>query len=348
MTPLLEYESPPLHTAPPPRPGRAVAALLFCCILWGFSFPVMQLATFSFDSSALLAMKGESNLLATSATFNGWRFGSAVILYAVIVRPRPSEFTRDDLFVGLLIGLFFSVGMIFQVAGLRYALPSVSSFLTSLAVVFAPLGQLILFQKRVGTMTWLGVFLALIGILILTQPNHAGAANAMVRTPPVPYLGELLTGLGSVLFTAQILTLSSTRGARAHPVRVTFLMLAVTALTNVLTGLILSGPTLYEPRLIRSVFTNPHFVLGLAGLVFFSTLLALHLMNRFQPEVSAAVASVIYCSEPVFGTLWSVLFETEVLTRVTILGGVVILFAVLTVSWPGGNETAPDGAPVKS
>jgi drug/metabolite transporter (DMT)-like permease len=40
----------------------------------------------------------------------------------------------------------------------------------------------------------------------------------------------------------------------------------------------------------------------------------------------------VYCLEPVFATLFSVLFQTERLTAATVLGGAVILAAVLLVA----------------
>ena len=43
----------------------------------------------------------------------------------------------------------------------------------------------------------------------------------------------------------------------------------------------------------------------MATLVTFSSVLALHMMNTFQPRVSPAIASVVYCTEPLFGTLAS-------------------------------------------
>src|SRR5437773_870899 len=73
-------------------------------------------------------------------------------------------------------------------------------------------------------------------------------------------------------------------------------------------------------------------IAGILSLVFFSSVIALHLMNAYQPHVSPAMASVVYCLEPVFATLFSVLFGMEALTVMTIGGGAVILGAVLIVA----------------
>jgi drug/metabolite transporter (DMT)-like permease len=66
----------------------------------------------------------------------------------------------------------------------------------------------------------------------------------------------------------------------------------------------------------------------MASLVVLSSIVTNHLMNRYQPLVAAATASVIYCLEPVFGTIFSLVFKTEVLTGLTIIGGLAVLTAV--------------------
>jgi drug/metabolite transporter (DMT)-like permease len=72
-----------------------------------------------------------------------------------------------------------------------------------------------------------------------------------------------------------------------------------------------------------------------------SSVLALHLMNTYQPRVSPAVASVVYCTEPLFGTLFSLAFATEHLTRLTAAGGVVVIVSVLAVA--RSSDIAPRG-----
>ena len=48
--------------------------------------------------------------------------------------------------------------------------------------------------------------------------------------------------------------------------------------------------------------------------------------------IAPATASVVYCLEPVFGTLFSIAFGTERLSAITIVGGVIIIGAVLIVA----------------
>jgi drug/metabolite transporter (DMT)-like permease len=84
----------------------------------------------------------------------------------------------------------------------------------------------------------------------------------------------------------------------------------------------------------------------LATLIIISSVAALHLMNQFQPLVSPAVASVVYCTEPLFATTFSIAFRTEKLAGMTIAGGLVVLGSVLIVALaPSPNRnTQSDGA----
>ena len=61
-------------------------------------------------------------------------------------------------------------------------------------------------------------------------------------------------------------------------------------------------------------------------------------MNTFQPKVSPATASVVYCSEPLFAAMFSVLLGTERLTLLTVVGGGAVLAAVLTVAARNGRS----------
>ena len=317
-------------------PGAAVAILALCCVFWGFSFPAMKIAMDAFERQVLSnAGSAGSPLLmelAACATLNTWRFGGAAVLYWLLTRSRQRGFRRSDTLGGGLVGLFFAAGMFAQIVGLRYTLPSVSSFLTALVVVFAPLAQAFLFRKRVDPRTWAAVGLAMAGMIILSQPNpSATPENAAAPVPPFPYAGEILTVLGSLLFTGQILSIDHF-GRQADTLRLTLVMFVTTALVSGLLGLCFGAHQFYAPALLTRLAADATLQWTMGLMIFFSSVLAMHFMNAYQPLITPAMAGVVYCLEPIFGTLFSILFATEVLTLATILGGAVILLAVLVVT----------------
>ena len=333
--------------APAQATRRAVALLAFCCLLWGYSFPTMKVAIAAFEHNLPAAAVGRTDnpphadgqrpILPPSlegginATFNGWRFTLATLLYWLLTRARQRGHSRAELRGGFMIGAFFSAGMFVQIAGLRYTLPSISGFLTALAVVFAPLAQAFLFRRHVGLYTWLAIAVAIAGIVILSLPNPDAVRALPPVNPPIPYLGEALTILGAVLFTCQILCVDH-YGRQADATRLTLVMFATTALLSLALGAVLGGSGIYNGHVLSGVATDHTFHWSLLTLVAFTSVLALHLMNLYQPFIAPAKACVVYCLEPVFATLFSVLFQTERLTAATVLGGAVILAAVLLVA----------------
>ncbi len=318
--------------------------LVLCCLLWGYSFPVMQLSMDMlgkrFAEAGGLPVQAEPlHELGLTAAFLGWRFGLAALATALLWGSARSGFKRVEIRSGFFLGLIFAVGMICQLAGLRYTLPSVSSFITSLTVVFTPLAQALIFRRSVGAWTWLGVALALGGMTVLSQPNPGACLDCRILpVPPIPYLGEALTTLGAVFFTALILGLDRL-GSRCDPARLSLAMFCSSAVCTSLIGWLLCGSALYRTEVVGVLAHDFRFVELLLTLTLFSSVLAIHLMYRYQQFVSPAVASVIYATESVFATLFSLIFGTERLTVNTVVGGTLILAAFALVTLPRSADS---------
>jgi drug/metabolite transporter (DMT)-like permease len=328
----------------------AVLMLILCCLFWGISFPVMQLGCDAMEKAVAGKMEDgrwkmedgsilhpPSSILsfplrlAIRATFNGWRFALAALAYYLLTHRRQRHFTPQDRLGGLTVGLFFALGMFPQIVGLRYIRASVSGFLTSLAVIFAPLAQGILFRRPVGLRTWLAVAIAVLGITLLSREDPSSAGQGILATPPLPHFGEIITIFASVLFTGQILSVDHF-GQKSDPVRLTLVMFLTTAVLSISIGLALSGTQLYHPQILRAALFRWDFWRAMVVLVLLSSLVTNHLMNRFQPLVSPATASVIYCLEPVFATAFSLALGTERLALPILAGGAAVLLAVAIVA----------------
>lgn len=326
----------------------AVPMLLLACALWGYSFPVMQLTMdalrghVSRGNAPLQAgaASGELRELGLRASFIGWRFGLGALVMLLCFRAAREKFSRDEMRGGIQVGVLFAAGMLCQISGLRFILPSVSSLLTGLTVIFTPLVQSLLFKRPVGVRAWLGVALALAGMAVLALPNPGACADCtVVEKPPIPHLGELLTFAGAVCFTAVLLSIDHF-GKLTHPVRLTTAMFIVTSLTTALIGAPLCGAAVYRAAVWVPLLHDMKFLLLFGGLLILSTVLANYFMYRYQPEVSPTVASVIYCSEAVFATLWSLAFHTEQLSKETAAGGVLILGALAVTTLGASSPVA--------
>lgn len=287
--------------------------------------------------------------LAVNAGFNGVRFGMAALLYWLLTRRRQRDFSAPDVSGGLLVGLFFAAGMFAQITGLRYTAPSVSGFLTALVVVFAPLAQRIIFRRAVSPRIWLAVAAALAGMVVLSQPDAtATGTEAGPITPLFPFMGEALTVIGAVFFTGQLLVLDSYgKRAQFEGARLTIVMFLATSAFSLLLSLLLGGAALCRGQVLSALATDPTVQWSMLGMTVFSSVVALHLMNSYQPRISPAAASVVYCLEPLFATLFSVLFRTEGLRAATFAGGALISAAVLIAARAAAERAVgPASVPV--
>lgn len=322
---------------------KAALILVFCCVFWGYSFPVMKISMDVLRGHFLSlhgAKPSQAEDAGLKAAFLGWRFGLAGIVTVLLLSTARRGYSRDDVRLGGLLGVLFAAGMLCQLAGLQYTLPSASSFLTSLSVIFTPLAQASIFRRHVHGWTWVGVAMALCGAAVLALPNDgARTAQSSMDHPPLPYLGEALTTLSAVFFTAQVLALDRF-GARCNSERMTVAMFTSSTLIFLALSAGLCGRALYNGAMAKALAADAAFPWLLITLTLLSSVLAFNWMNRYQKYVSPAVASVIYSNESVFATLFScAVFRTEQLTWTTALGGVLILAALAAVTLPKSEAT---------
>jgi len=105
-----------------------------------------------------------------------------------------------------------------------------------------------------------------------------------------------------------------------------------TSILSLALAIAMGSRTLFNARVFSGLIHDSEAAWTMITLVVISSVLALHLMNTFQPRVSPAIASVIYCTEPLFSTIFSLLFATEKLAGSTVLGGVAVTASVLVVA----------------
>ncbi len=111
--------------------------------------------------------------------------------------------------------------------------------------------------------------------------------------------GEWETLLASLFFMGQILWLEKREYAANRAGQITFVMFATLAV--IFGGLALAT----APNLAALIipWTSPAWLGFTLTLTVFCTLGAFSLMNAWQPKITATEAGLIYCVEPIFGSL---------------------------------------------
>jgi len=301
----------------------AVFGLVVVNILWGLSFPLMKLANLRMArehgvSPAQLETTEFAWFTFQAAMFLiALRFAAAFVLLIVWApnlwrRPKWSEWGP-----GLAIGTAFFVGIVLQNAGLSSIPASRSGFLTSLAIVFTPVFAMLLERRPPPRLVILSVLLALLGTAVLTgQLSFAtGAPRFAADSWQKLAIGDALTLLSTVLFAIQIITLDRF-GKDRDSARFTPAMFVAASMLAAIcfSASLAAGPSSAEAWL--ALLHDPSFLLIVAGLVIFCSVLAFVGMNRFQPWISAEQAAVVYTLEPIFATLWAVALPAYLASRV--------------------------------
>ena len=268
-----------------PQRTRALLMLLVANFFWGLSFPIIK--------SILLL---HERLVPQAGTWFATIYSLAprfVLALAVLMALKPRAWrgvTRGELKQGVAIGLFAAAGMLFQNDGLQFIAASTSAFLTQLYAIMIPIFLAIRARQNPGAVVWLSSALVLAGVAILGNFDwrqlHLGR-------------GEWETLISSGFFMGQILWLDKKEFAANRAFELTLVVFS----TQALCFAALAGGLAPDAAALVTPWTSPAW-LGFTGvLTLLCTLGSFGLMNAWQPKITATEAGLIYCVEPVFGSV---------------------------------------------
>jgi drug/metabolite transporter (DMT)-like permease len=300
---------------------KALFILLACTSCWALSFPVMKALTLT---QQMILPGAGSGFLSSLCVM--CRFLVAGTLLLLVSPAKIKTVSRRELEQGLWLALFASSGIGLQMDGLAYVSASTSAFLTQLYCVLIPLWVALDRRSVPSLKILLCSALVLAGMALLV--NVDWRALRLGR-------GELETLASSVMFTAQILCLESPRYSANRPECFTTIMLLAMGLFAA--PVVLAAAPDFS-ACVR-VYESAPACGFLAALILICSLGPFLLMNRWQREVTATEAGLVYCTEPVFVSLlalflpawlsqWAgVDYTNEQLTLPLLLGGGLITAA---------------------
>ncbi|MCD6638984.1 MAG: DMT family transporter [Nocardioides sp.] len=270
----------------------AAAALLVLAACWGSTFFLIK---------DLLERVPTLDFLAVRFTI-----ASAVLL---LVAPRAigrlSPTVRKH---AIVLGVLYGFAQILQTAGLAHTAASVSGFVTGLYVVCTPLLAAAILRTRIPAITWAAVALATIGLGVLTLNGFS-----------IGY-GEFITFLSAILYALHIVGL----GAWSTPAHA----LGMTILQIIVIAALCTVATLPDGVVLPQTTGDWVSVLYMAIIV---GALALFAQTWAQAHLPPTRSAIIMSMEPVFASLFAVWLGGEQLTSRLLLGGGLVLVAMLSV-----------------
>jgi drug/metabolite transporter (DMT)-like permease len=277
-----------------------LAALVAVTAVWGLTFVQVKDALELYPLFAFLAVRFAIST-AVLAPF-AWRALGAT----------PRRGFAAGCFAGTLLALAYAL----QTAGLDLTTVSSTGFITGLYVVLTPLLALAIFRTPVPAAGWLGVVLALTGLLLLSGvPGGSVAGNALV--------------LGNAVAQSGQITSMERFAPRYDPRALTFLQMAVSC----------AGFTVIAAA--AGQLEAPHGATVWAALVVtgvFAGALGYLVATWVQARTTAARAALVFTLEAPFAALFGVLLAGD---RLGWLGwtGCAVMLAGIVCAEPAAAET---------
>ena len=297
---------------------RADFLMLITAMIWGTAFVAQRI--------------GMDNI--GPFVFTGLRFalGALALLPLVIYQGRTAArhepfLQRGLILGGLSMGLALTLGINLQQVGLLFTSVTNSGFITGLYVIVVPLLGLAIGHKT-GLGTWLGAFLAVAGMALLSIGEDFTVAS-----------GDWIQLAGAFVWGVHVL-LVSFFVSRHDAIRLAFLQFATCAVVSLLLALI------FEDINPASIWlAGPALIYG--GL--FAVAVGYTLQVVAQKHAIASHAAIILSLEAVFAAIAGALFLEESLTLRGYMGCVLMFIGMLAAQlWPRKPEPLATATPAKA
>jgi drug/metabolite transporter (DMT)-like permease len=228
-------------------------------------------------------------------------------LTMLVVAPRALTRLRPDARrQALVLGVLYGIAQILQTAGLAETPASVSGFITGMYVVATPIFAALLLRTRIGGLTWVAVLLAIAGLAVLTLGGFS-----------VGY-GEALIFVAAMLYALHIVGLgawSDPQDALGMAILQLIVIAVICLVATAPNGLVLPDrPSDWASVIYMAVVAGAGAMIG---------------QTWAQAHLPPTRAAIIMTMEPVFAALFAVLFGGESMTVRMLLGGLLVLAAML-------------------
>ena len=271
-------------------------SLIAVTAIWGVSFVIMKPA---------IEQQPFFDFLAIRFTI------AALIMLAV--KPKVIALLKGRMLaIGASLGVVLGLGYVTQTIALQLTTAAITGFLTGTYVVLTPVIGWLFFRHRIGGKVALGAVLALIGLGLIS------ITGVSVE------VGQIWGIVCAILFAVHIIGLGRySPGLDSYAL--TFVQLCAVAVVCWIGAL----PDGYQPPPTADVWFAVLFT------AVFATIFGFFIQTWAQARMEASRVAIILTLEVVFTALISVGVGQEVLSLKTVLGGLLMIAAMVIVEIPG-------------
>lgn len=278
-------------------------------LTWGTTYVAMQYVGHSVGVGAFLAA----------------RFGLAALVLTIPAIHHLAGLSRFEIRLGIEFGLLLFLILALETTGVKHTTAANAGFLIALSVIFVPL-----IERALGAVVHPIVVPATIVAVVATGMLTLDGSFALRA-------GDLIIIAAAVIRAAQIVAFGS-RSARgpSSAVRVTIVELWVVAVCGLAFG------TLQDGRALAGLTQQPVGVwLTILYLAVFASAFAF-LAQLYAARVgSPSRVGLILSIEPAFAAMSAVLFSHESLRLPQIVGGSLLVAAVVAGRWAMSRAPTP-------
>ncbi len=272
--------------------SKAILILTLVTAIWGMTFVLLQGAVHYINPIDFVFLRA--------------------VLASICFVPLVFKYIRKtDPYIlksGFIIALLIASTYMFQTEGLQTIPASRSAFISGTCIVIVPILAPFFGLNKPRPIEWFAAVMCVIGLYILTGANLTKLS-----------IGDLWT-MGcafSYAFTILLLQVVTKKSNES------------TLLSFYATAFSVLPPAVLMPHLHLQALVHWQVSLALVFCAFIATTLVTYLMFTYQKYTSVTKATVTYALEPVFATLFALIFTNQVLTIDLLLGGLIIFISVI-------------------
>jgi len=236
-----------------------------------------------------------------------WRslfFSLTVLTFLIITyKSKVLKSFYDSGLPGFIGGLILSIGFCGYVFAMYNTTVANTNFIISLQILFLAIFGFFFLKEKINLITLISIILAISGVLLMVGNSLS----------PGELSGNLAAFTMPITFAVLIMIVRKFPSVDMVPAQF------VAGISSCLIGLSLSPTIMISPHDIFLGFLAGFFQIGF-GFIFIT------IGARTTPS---AMVGIIMLSESVLGPIWAFLFVNEIPSLYGLIGGAIILFAVL-------------------
>ncbi len=267
--------------------------LISVVIIWGATFPIMKLSLYYITPTMLLS----------------FRFLLSAAFMLPIILKNKMLMEKKNLVLGIIGGVILFIAYYAQTVGLEYTTSSQSGLITGMYVVLLPIISLLYLKIKLNKIDVIAVSVGFIGLILMSS----------LKFSSVDAFGDLLTFICAIFYAIQTAYVFKYTKFLDSMVFTFYQLLMVGLLSTIFL------PFSWEP----SGLSKPVVIFTIVFTALFASFFAILINTRALMYIEPTAAGVVYVGEPVFAVIASILILREIPTIYIILGGMIIVLAML-------------------